>query len=261
MRCWTARCGSSAAIGAMEQAGLPPRSSRRSSGWAASGARSGSSGRHRGSTPRRWATRGGSPPNPTYEEVCSGRTGHAEVVLVAFDAAVTSYEEMLKLFWEGHDPTEGMRQGNDVGTQYRSVIVWAERRPAPAGGGLAGRLPADALRSGPRGDHHRDDQRPTTPTGAPVLLRGGLPPAVPREEPRGLLRAWGAPGWPAQLAWRLSSRRQRPAEPDRSRGLRVVGIIRQGWAFACNRDWRVGLSLLGKLGQRLVSGSRRASSR
>jgi peptide-methionine (S)-S-oxide reductase len=67
---------------------------------------------------------GGVTPNPTYEEVCSGRTGHTEAVLVAYDTAATSYEEMLKLFWEGHDPTEGMRQGNDVGTQYRSAILW-----------------------------------------------------------------------------------------------------------------------------------------
>ena len=66
---------------------------------------------------------GGATPNPSYEEVCSARTGHAEVVLVAYDAASTSYEEMLRLFWEGHDPTQGMRQGNDVGTQYRSVIL------------------------------------------------------------------------------------------------------------------------------------------
>jgi peptide-methionine (S)-S-oxide reductase len=69
---------------------------------------------------------GGMSPNPTYEEVCSGRTGHAEVVLVAFDTAATSYEEILRLFWEGHDPTQGMRQGNDVGTQYRSVILWVD---------------------------------------------------------------------------------------------------------------------------------------
>jgi peptide-methionine (S)-S-oxide reductase len=69
---------------------------------------------------------GGSTPNPTYEEACSGRTGHAEVVLVAFDAAATSYEEMLRLFWEGHDPTQGMRQGNDVGTQYRSLIMYGD---------------------------------------------------------------------------------------------------------------------------------------
>ena len=65
---------------------------------------------------------GGFTPNPTYEEVCSGRTGHTEVVLVAYDPAVITFERLLQTFWEDHDPTQGMRQGNDVGTQYRSAI-------------------------------------------------------------------------------------------------------------------------------------------
>ncbi|MGK2958264.1 MAG: peptide-methionine (S)-S-oxide reductase MsrA [Acidimicrobiales bacterium] len=67
---------------------------------------------------------GGFTPNPFYEEVCSARTGHTEVVLVVFDPSVTSYAAMLQLFWEQHDPTQGMRQGGDIGTQYRSALYW-----------------------------------------------------------------------------------------------------------------------------------------
>ncbi len=78
---------------------------------------------------------GGVTPNASYEEVCSGRTGHTEAVLVVFDPGQTSYEEILRLFWESHDPTQGMRQGNDSGTQYRSALYWtseAQREAAEA---------------------------------------------------------------------------------------------------------------------------------
>jgi peptide-methionine (S)-S-oxide reductase len=78
---------------------------------------------------------GGHTPNPTYREVCSGMTGHSEVVLVVFDPRLIRYEDLLKAFWEDHDPTQGMRQGNDVGTQYRSGIYYdsdADRRAAEA---------------------------------------------------------------------------------------------------------------------------------
>lgn len=81
-------------------------------------------------TPGVWTTAvgysGGTTPNPTYEEVCSGRTGHAEVVLVVFDPAALPFQELLRVFWEGHDPTQGMRQGADIGTQYRSMVLYAD---------------------------------------------------------------------------------------------------------------------------------------
>jgi peptide-methionine (S)-S-oxide reductase len=81
---------------------------------------------------------GGHTPNPTYKEVCSGMTGHNEVVLVVYDSQQVSYEKLLKLFWEAHDPTQGMRQGNDVGTQYRSgIYVYNEAQKQAAQASLA----------------------------------------------------------------------------------------------------------------------------
>jgi len=81
---------------------------------------------------------GGFTPNPTYREVCTGRTGHNEVVLVVYDPARVSYEELLRVFWEGHDPTQGMRQGNDVGTQYRSgIYTFDEDQAAQARASMA----------------------------------------------------------------------------------------------------------------------------
>ncbi|WP_294640848.1 peptide-methionine (S)-S-oxide reductase MsrA [uncultured Aureimonas sp.] len=93
----------------------------------------------------------GSTPNPTYEEVCSGRTGHNEVVLVAYDPAKVSYETLLKTFFEAHDPTQGMRQGNDVGTQYRSGIYWTDEEQREAAETARDAYQAALTKAGHRG--------------------------------------------------------------------------------------------------------------
>ena len=108
---------------------------------------------------------GGTTPNPTYQEVCTGQTGHNEVVLVVYDPAQTSYETLLRTFWEGHDPTQGMRQGNDVGTQYRSGIYAFDAGAARRGGGVDARLMQKRLKPGGlRAGHDRDraTRRPST---------------------------------------------------------------------------------------------------
>ena len=124
---------------------------------------------------------GGSTPNPTYREVCTGKTGHSEAVLVAYDPTKVTYEELLRVFWENHDPTQGMRQGNDVGTQYRSLIVVAN--DAERGMAEASRAAyAERLREAGYGADHDRDRRYRLD---PVLLRRGIPPAVPGEGPNG----------------------------------------------------------------------------
>lgn len=97
---------------------------------------------------------GGPTPNPTYEEVCTGRTGHSEVVLVVYDPQAIGYESLLRVFWEAHDPTQGMRQGNDVGTQYRSVVYCFDE---------AQRLAAEATRAA-YGEHLRAAGYPSITT-------------------------------------------------------------------------------------------------
>ena len=91
---------------------------------------------------------GGHTPNPTYEEVCSGLTGHTEVVLVVFDPQQTSYEQLLKVFWEAHNPTQGMRQGNDIGTQYRSAIYCSDATQLAAAEASEQRFQAELEKAG-----------------------------------------------------------------------------------------------------------------
>ncbi len=154
----------------------------RCSAWAVSGAQRKASGWSRVSFRLRSGYSGGYTPNATYEEVCSGQTGHTEVVRVVFDPKVTSYDAMLRQFWEGHDPTQGMRQGADTGTQYRSAIYYYS--DAQDGSGAVERnVSGKALGGRLRSNNNRNRAC------ACLLLRRGLSPAIPCEESSWILRS------------------------------------------------------------------------
>ena len=136
---------------------------------------------------------GGHTPNPTYEEVCSGRTGHTEVVRVVYNPAKIGFDEVLKAFWEGHDPTQGMRQGNDVGTQYRSAIYWTTDAQRDAAETSSETYEA-ALASRLRRCHHRDLPAART-AGTPRTTTSSTWTRTPWA-----IAAWAARGCPAQSA-------------------------------------------------------------
>ena len=133
---------------------------------------------------------GGHTPNPSYEEVCSGRTGHTEAVLVAYDPTKISYETLLATFWEDHDPTQGMRQGNDVGTQYRSAI-YTDGADQAAAAKASRDMYQERLTAAGHGEITTEIRAVDGVPPVPVLLRRAVPPAVPLEEPDGLLRHRG----------------------------------------------------------------------
>ena len=154
----------------------------RCSAWAASGARRRDSGSLPGVHSTSVGYAGGYTPNASYEEVCSGQTGHTEVVRVVFDPKVGSYGAMLKQFWEGHDPTQGMRQGADVGHAVPVGDLLLLGRAAARRRALARCLSGSVDGGRLWCDHDRDRAC------SRVLLRRGLPPAVPRQESARLLR-------------------------------------------------------------------------
>ena len=142
---------------------------------------------------------GGFTPNPTYEEVCSGKTGHAEVVLVVFDPAKASYRDLLKIFWEAHDPTQGMRQGNDVGTQYRSAIYSANEAQREAAAETRAAYQAELTKAGygeitteiaPAGPFYYAEAYHPAPELFAIFLVGS-PRGGRRAPPRGL--RWKSP--------------------------------------------------------------------
>ena len=131
---------------------------------------------------------GGSTPNATYEEVCSGMTGHTEVVRVIYDPQKVDYEDLLRVFWESHDPTQGMRQGNDVGTQYRSAIYTLDREQKSLAEASKRQYQAQLSAAG------RGSITTEILGRSHVLFRRGLSPAVSCEESGWVLRDWGVRG-------------------------------------------------------------------
>ena len=163
---------------------------------------------------------GGHTPNPTYEEVCSGRTGHNEVVLVVYDPKQISYEKLLKTFWENHDPTQGMRQGNDVGTQYRSGIYATTPAQKQGGRGIEGDVRQGAGGQALRRDHHRDPRRAGRST-SPRTITSSIWPRT-----RWAIAASAAPACPARSA----SARPSPRTDKTAISLRKGRILRP---FSC----------------------------
>ncbi len=131
---------------------------------------------------------GGTTANPTYQETCTGMTGHTEAVLIVFDPSVVSLDDLFAVFWENHDPTQFMGQGNDRGSQYRTAIYTNSPEQMAAAEASRDAYQARLSRGGVRRDHHRDR------SGRRVLLRRGLPPAVSGQEPRRLLQPRILPG-------------------------------------------------------------------
>ena len=160
---------------------------------------------------------GGYTPNPTYEEVCSGRTGHTEAVLVVFDPAQVSYETLLKVFWESHDPTQGMRQGNDVGTQYRSGIYTFDDEQKKAA--EASREMFEAPLEGSRlRRHHHGDRSTRRPSTTPRTTTSST-----WRRTRWATAASAAPASAAPSASSASSQTTRAGSTDRGRRGRAPG--------------------------------------